>query len=294
MEYIPAKTIVSGYVENNTWFGTNYNMNIYKGCCHGCIYCDSRSDCYRIENFDTVRAKEHALDIIAADLQRKKKTGVIGSGAMSDPYNPFESELQLTRGALDLIHRYGFGSALITKSPLVTRDIDIFKKIQTHSPVLVKITITTANDELCKKLEQGAEPSSERFKAIKTLSDNGIYCGVVLMPLLPFINDTKENILRLVHTAKENGARFIFPSFGVTLRTNQRQYFYQKLDELFPCIKEKYMRVYGESYSCTSAQSKSLSSLFMRTCDSVGLSYKMKDIISAYKKNYGDAQLSLF
>ena len=137
MEFIPAKTIISGYSDDNRWFGINYNMNIYKGCCHGCIYCDSRSECYRVENFDEVRAKENSLALIERELKSKRKTGVVGTGAMSDPYNPFENMHSLTRGALQLIDKYKFGSAIATKSDLVTRDIDIFKSIQAHSPVII-------------------------------------------------------------------------------------------------------------------------------------------------------------
>jgi DNA repair photolyase len=178
MEYISAKTIVTR-TKSTAWFGTEYNMNIYKGCCHGCIYCDSRSDCYHVGDFDRVRTKENALAIIRDDLRRKTKTGVVSTGAMSDPYNPFEEELQLTRHALELINAYHFGVAIDTKSPLVTRDIDVFKEIKEHSPVLVKITITSADDGLCQKIEPNVAVSSERFKAVKELSDNGIYCGVL-------------------------------------------------------------------------------------------------------------------
>lgn len=150
IEYIPAKTIVTK-TKSPEWFGMDYNMNIYKGCCHGCIYCDSRSECYHVENFDKVRAKENALQIIRDDLRRKVKKGVIGTGAMSDPYNPFEEKLCLTRHALELVDAYEFGIAIATKSPLITRDADILSGIKEHSPVLCKITITTADDELSKK-----------------------------------------------------------------------------------------------------------------------------------------------
>lgn len=115
MKSVPAKTIISGYYFDNSWFGNNYSMNIYKGCCHGCIYCDSRSDCYNIENFDEVRVKENVLILIERELKSKRKTGVIGTGAMSDTYNPFERKLKLTRGALKLENRYGFGISIATK-----------------------------------------------------------------------------------------------------------------------------------------------------------------------------------
>jgi len=161
VQYIPARSIVSSYAENNYWFGSNYNMNIYKGCCHGCIYCDSRSECYGIDDFDTVRAKENALSLIDKELKSKRKTGVIGTGAMSDPYNPFEKELCLTRQALELIDKHGFGVSIITKSDLIIRDIDILQRIKEHSPVLCKITITVSNDELCRRIEPNVSVSSE-------------------------------------------------------------------------------------------------------------------------------------
>jgi len=192
MEYIKAKKLISQYAYDNSWFDINYNMNIYKGCCHGCIYCDSRSECYQIEDFDRVRAKENAIESIGKELKGKRRKGVIGTGAMSDPYNPLEKKFQLTRGALEEVNKYNFGISIATKSPLITRDIDILKKISSHSPVLIKMTITTFDDDLCKRIEPNVPCSSERFKAIKQLSDNGIYTGILLMPILPFINDTEE------------------------------------------------------------------------------------------------------
>ena len=294
MEFIPAKSIVSGYAENNNWFGNNYNMNIYKGCCHGCIYCDSRSECYHVDNFDQVRAKENALTLIYHDIKSKRKTGVIGTGAMSDPYNPFEKEYRLTRGALKIINEYGFGVSIATKSDLITRDIDLLKNIKEHSPVLAKITITTCDDELCRKIEPDAVPSSKRFAAIRQLSDNGIFTGVLMMPILPFIEDNEENISTIIHMAYENGAKFIYPAFGMTLRQNQREWYFEKLDILFPGLKQKYLKLYADSYQCSSPDAARLKYVFKRECERLGLLYKMKDIIKAYKQGYYDKQLTLF
>ena len=294
MEFIPAKTIISGYSANNSWFGHNYNMNIYKGCCHGCIYCDSRSECYRVENFDEVRAKENALAIIERELKSKRKKGVIGTGAMSDPYNPLEKDYKLTRGALELINRYRFGLSIATKSDLVSRDIDILKAISLHSPVLIKITITTSDDLLCRKLEPNVSVSSDRFATIRKLSEKGVFAGILLMPVLPFLEDTEENILSIIKLAHENGARFIYPAFGVTLRQNQREWFFNKLDEIFPSIKEKYITQFGNSYECRSPKAKELWGIFKKECDRLGILYKMEDIIKAYKKGYGETQLSIF
>lgn len=294
MEFIEAKTILSGYCVNNAWFGNNYNINIYKGCCHGCIYCDSRSKCYGIEEFDRVRAKKAALTIITRELKSKRRTGVIGTGGMSDPYNPFEKKFCLTRGALELINRYGFGISIATKSDLITRDIDILKSIQSHSPVLVKMTITTCNDDLCSKIEPNVALASKRFEAIKKLSNNEIFTGILLKPVLPFIEDNEENIKGIIHLAHKNGAKFIYPAFGVTLRQNQREWYYKKLDELFPGLKQKYINQYGNSYQCTSPKANKLWYLLKRECESLGMLYKMKDIVNAYKQWYKYTQITLF
>lgn len=294
MKFINAKTIISGYCKSSTWFGNNYNMNIYKGCCHGCIYCDSRSECYGIDNFEAVRAKKDALSLISRELRSKKRTGVIGTGAMSDPYNPFEKEYKLTRGALELINANGFGVSIITKSDLIIRDIDILKRIKSHSPVLVKITITTCDDMLCNKIEPNVAVSSKRFSVIKKLSDNDIFAGILLMPVLPFLEDNEENIQGIVKQAHKNGARFIYPAFGVTLRQNQRDWYYRKLDEKFPGIKQKYISYFGNNYECYSPKAKALWNLFRKECDKYGILYKMSDIIEAYKSGYEANQLSLF
>lgn len=293
MEYVPAKTILSGFTENDFWFAENYNMNIYRGCCHGCIYCDSRSECYRVTNFDEVRAKENALALLYRDIKSKRKKGVIGTGAMSDPYNPFEKELELTRGALKLINEFGFGIAIATKSPLVARDIDLLKKIKEHSPVLIKLTVTAWEDELSKKVEPNAAPSSRRFAAIKQLSENGIFTGLLMMPVLPFIEDTEENIKGIIRLAYENGARFIYPAFGVTLRQNQRDWYFEKLDLLFPGIKKKYLKEFGDAYECKSPNAEYLKAIFKDECTRLGLLYRMKDIVRAYRQGYEDRQLSL-
>lgn len=294
MEFIPAKTILSGYAENNPWFGCNYTMNIYKGCCHGCIYCDSRSECYRVDDFDEVRAKENALALIERQLMSKRKKGVVGTGAMSDPYNPFEKKHELTKGALELIHRYGFGAAIATKSDLIVRDRELLKEIGKHSPVLVKMTVTTADDLLCRKIEPHAALSSQRLEAIEKLTQEGIFAGILLMPVLPFIEDTEENISRIIELAHQKGAKFIYPAFGVTLRQNQRAWYYEKLDELFPSLKEKYIETYGNAYECRSLKARELWRLFQDKCDQYGILYNMPDIIAGYKGPCRLEQLSLF
>ena len=294
MEYVKAKTIVTRAKESSNWFGMDYNMNIYRGCCHGCIYCDSRSDCYRVPDFDTVKAKENALQIIRDDLRRKVKKGVVATGAMSDPYNPFEKELQLTRHAMELLSAYGFGALVMTKSPLVTRDADIFSEMKENNAVAVAMTVTTADDSLAKIIEPNVAVSSERFEAIENLSAKGICTGILLMPILPFIEDTEANITSIVDKAYESGAKFIYPAMGVTLRANQRDYFYDKLDLYFPGIKEKYIKTYGNKYSCSSKDAKRLWSVFTKRCDKYGIVYQMKDIIRTYKEGRAPFQLGLF
>ena len=295
MEYIPAKRIV---IKNKSseWFGNDYNMNIYKGCSHGCIYCDSRSECYRVDHFDTVRAKEDALRIIRDDLRGYGTRGVVGTGAMSDPYNPFEKELCLTRHALELLDAFEYGVTIATKSTLLLRDVDVLRGIQEHSPVLCKVTITTADDVLAAKVEPNAASSSERFEMLARLAEERIPAGILLMPVLPFLEDSEENVLAIVRRAHEVGAKFIYPAFGVTLRQNQRIWYFDKLNQLFPKENyvERYMKAYGNHYRCTSRNAKKLWEVFTKACRQYQILFDMKDIIHYYKRGYGITQLSLF
>lgn len=297
MEFIPAKTIVSGYKENPNWFGINYGMNIYKGCCHGCIYCDSRSNCYQIIEFDRVRIKENSTEIIKKELKSKKTKGVVGTGAMSDPYNPFEEKFMLTREALKAVDENRFGISIATKSDLIMRDIDILKRIQSHSPTIIKITITTYDDNLCKKIESNVCPTSKRFEALKELSDNEIYAGVLLMPILPFINDNEDNIKNIIKKAYESGAKFVFTyGLGVTLRQNQREYYFEQLRKIFPGedLDKKYIKAYGESYENGATNYEKLWKIFKEECEKYNLLYDMKDIINDYKNKYEKTQISWF
>ena len=295
MQYIPAKTIVTK-TKDSSWFGIDYNMNIYKGCCHGCIYCDSRSECYQIQEFDRVRAKEDALVIIRNDLRRKVKRGVVGTGAMSDPYNPFEKELNLTRHALELVDAFGFGMAIATKSTLMLRDMDVLESIREHSPVLLKVTVTTTDDELAKKIEPGVSLPSKRLDMIEKLGRKGIFTGILFMPVLPFLEDREDNVRAVVRAAHEAGAKFIFGFMGMTLRGNQREWYFACLERLFPDknLKEQYMKTYGNQYQCPSPRAKKLWKLFSEECERCGILYNMKDIISAYKRNYEVTQLNMF
>ncbi|MCL2376894.1 MAG: radical SAM protein [Defluviitaleaceae bacterium] len=283
MPMIPAKSIVYATKSPSAWFGLNYNMNIYRGCSHGCIYCDSRSNCYKNADFDTIKVKENALQIVRDDLRRKVKTGVVAAGAMSDPYNPLEHQLKLTRNALELINAFNFGAALCTKSALIARDADVLRDIQAHSPVIAKISITTADDDLCRAIEANVSTTSERFEALNALAEAGIFCGVLMMPILPFINDNEENIITIARRVKQAGAQFVYPAMGMTLRAGNREYFYEKLDASFPGVKEKYIRSFGGRYRCTSPKAKRLWNVFAAECERLGLLYDMKAITARYK-----------
>ncbi len=292
---VPAKTIVTK-TKDSRWFGVDYNMNIYRGCCHGCVYCDSRSECYQIQDFDQVKAKKDALVIIRNDLRRKVKTGVVGTGSMSDPYNPFEKELKLTRHAMELVDAYGFGMAVATKSALMLRDMDILESIKDHSPVLCKVTVTTADDALAKKIEPNVSSPSQRLDMIARLSEKGIFTGILLMPVLPFLEDNKENIMSVVRCAHQAGARFIYAVMGMTLRGNQREWYFDRLEELFPGqrLRERYLKAYGGRYECASPGARELWKMFEEECQKYGILYKMDDIIHASRRPYETTQLSLF
>lgn len=294
MELIPAKTILSPYREGGEWFGGNYNCNLYRGCCHGCIYCDSRSECYHVEEFDTVKAKQDAIPKLRRELKSKTRGGVVFSGAMSDPYNPFEKELCLTRGSLEVIRDYGFGAAVTTKSDLVTRDADLLLEIEKHAPVLVLITITTADDGLSRKIEPGAPVSSRRFAAVRELVQRGICAGVLMTPVLPFLEDAGENLRRMASLVEQSGAKFWYAGFGVTLRSNQRDYYYEKLDEKFPGLSGRYRSRYGDRYYCAVPGAKERKSQHAAYCKKLKIPSGMKDIIKAYKSGYEQEQLSLF
>lgn len=292
MQEIPAKHLLMKN-KDGSWFQTEYTVNLYRGCCHGCIYCDSRSSCYKIDHFDEVRCKKDALRILRDDLASKKRKGVISMGSMSDSYNPYEREMKLTRHALELIHAYGFGVSIATKSSLILRDIDLLKDISQHSPVIIKITITTPDDNIARIVEPKVCPSSERLNAVKKLREAGIYAGILLMPCLPWIEDDTESVLQLVDMAQEADARFIYPAFGMTLREGNREYYYENLDRYFPDLREKYQKRYRNKYVCTSPNAAKLYESFSRACDENGILYEMNRIIRAYRYGYGIRQFQL-
>ena len=274
--------------EQGAYLATNYLIDRYnKQPGHLC-------SSYKIENFDKVRAKKNEIEILNRELKSKRKKGVIGIGAMSDTYNPFEKQYEITRQSLELISYYNFGVSIETKSNLIVRDIDIFKEINKKADVILKFTITSADDNLSQKVEPGVCVSSERLKAMKQLSKEGLFVGTLLTPIIPFITDSEENIRNVIRLSYENGAKFVFSMGGVTLRENQREYFYEQLDKTFPKIKEKYIKTYGNNYFCYPLN-KNLDKIFKEECNRYGILYNMKDIIKAYKKEIPeDEQMTLF
>lgn len=266
-----AKTLLSYVKQPDLYFGLKYNLNLFRGCQHHCIYCDSRSECYQIEAFDRdVLVKVNAPELLANELTHKRIKGTIGTGSMNDPYMPLESEILLTRRVLKVIAKFGFPIHIITKSDLIIRDVDILQEIN-KVYAIISFTISTADDSLGKKLEPGAPLVSKRLKAMKTLSDAGIQTGVTLMPVLPFIEENSDYIKSILEKAVEAGARYVIPAFSVTLRDRQRDYYYDQLDKLFPGLSQRYKNTYGNRYDYASPASNQLCDLFKTQCHKLGL-----------------------
>lgn len=273
---IQAKSLLNPVKQPDTWFGLKYNMNLYRGCQHRCIYCDSRSQCYRIDRFDQdILVKANAPELLRSELARKRVKGTIGTGSMNDPYMPLEKKLNLTRRALEIIATFRFPVHVITKSDLVLRDADVLQQIgQIYAAV--SFTITTANDDLGKQVEPGAPLPSARFHALQKLAEKGIYAGVTLMPVLPFLQDDPQNIRAIVRRAADSGAQYIIASFGVTLRDRQRAYFYNELDRRFPGVKQQYVRSFGEQYFAPARQMAQLTAVFQEACAQAGIARRIQ------------------
>jgi DNA repair photolyase len=267
--------LLSSAAHPDPWFGCKYNMNLYRGCQHQCIYCDSRSECYQIENFADILVKTNAIELLRSELPRKRVIGTIGFGAMSDTYMPIEKKYRLTRQALEVVRENGFGVHIVTKSNLVERDIDLLKDIN-KVYAAISFTITTTDDALAAKIEPGAARPSARFEAMKKLANAGIYTGVTLMPLLPYIEDTEENLDSIVKKTREAGGQYFIPGFGVTLRDRQRMYYYKKLDEVFTGLKQKYIDTFGNNYSCSLPHSKKLYQHFYEKCRTASIPTKIR------------------
>lgn len=287
MHYVQAKSILSAH----------NGMNLYRGCQHGCIYCDSRSLCYQMNHpFEDIEVKENALPLLEQALKTKRKRCMIGTGAMSDPYIPLEETLRLTRGALELIYRYGFGVAIQTKSARILRDLELLKAINHQSKAVVQMTLTTCDENLCRIVEPAVSTTRQRVEALKRFRDAGVPTVVWLCPLLPWLNDTPENVLGILEFCREAGVKGIINfGMGLTLRDGDREYYYAALDRHFPGLKQRYMAVYGNAYELPSPRSRELWQLFHETCEDYGI-WHDNDRIFTYMNTLeeNDRQMRLF
>ena len=289
MHFVQAKGILSA----------QNGMNLYRGCSHGCIYCDSRSKCYHMEHeFEDIEVKENAIELLENALRRKRTGCMLGLGSMADPYMPIENEIGNVRKALSLAYRYGFGFTLITKSSRVLRDLDLLKSIHDKTKCVVQMTLTTCDEDLCKKIEPNVSTTRERFEALKELHRAGIPTVVWLCPILPFINDTAENITGILHYCTEAKVYGVLCfGMGLTLREGSREYFYKQLDQHFPRMKEKYIQAFGNQYEINSPRNDSLMKLFHQICDENGIVHDNRQIfeyLHTFDEKHGHVQLSLF
>lgn len=281
MHYVEAKGILSA----------KNGMNLYRGCTHGCIYCDSRSKCYGIEHdFEDVAVKRNAPELLELALRRKRARCMIGTGSMSDPYLPLEGKERLTRRCLEIIDRYGFGLSILTKSDLILRDLDLLRSINEKAKCVVEITLTTFDEGLCRVIEPNVCGTRRRVEVLKVMRDAGIPTVVWLTPILPFINDTEENIAGLLDYCVEAGVRGVLCfGLGVTLREGDREYFYGKLDEHFPGLKRRYIATFGNRYECNSPSSPALMELLRSKCRAHGMMCS-PDEVFAYLHRFEDRQ----
>lgn len=289
MHFVTAKGILS----------SKNGMNLYRGCSHGCIYCDSRSRCYHMEHaFEDIEVKENAIDLLAHALEHKRKKCMIGTGAMTDPYIPLEMELEHVRKALYLIYEHGFGFTVITKSNRILRDLDLLQKINEKTKCVVQMTLTTYDEALCRKIEPHVCTTGERFAVLKRLREAGIPTVVWLTPILPFINDTEENITGILEMCAEAGVYGVINyGMGLTLREGNREYFYRQLDRLFPRLKEKYIRTYGNRYEIESPNSRRLMKIFHQKCSENGIVHDNEEIfqyLRTFEEKDAVRQMSLW
>lgn len=287
---IHAKTLLSSNKEPDPWFGIKYNMNLYRGCQHRCVYCDSRSLCYQIKDFDNeVIVKVNAPELLRKELASKRTKGTVCTGSMNDPYGPIERKYGLAGQALYILAEYQFPVHIITKSDLVVKDLPTLRDIA-NTYAAVSFTLTTTDDDLALKLEPNAPPPSARLTAMAKLSAAGIYTGVTMMPLLPFIEDNESNIREILQRASSCGAQYVIPSFGTTMRDGSREPFYAALDLHFPGLRQHYEHYYGDRYDCNSPQHRELKAAFGELCKAYGLAPR----ITPYSNTASVKQLGLF
>lgn len=275
------------YKEVKAILSPSNGMNLYRGCSHGCIYCDARSTCYNMQHaFEDIEVKANAVELLEKTLANKRIKGMIGTGAMSDPYLHIEKELQHTRRCLELIDRYEYGLAIQTKSDLILRDLDLLKSINEKTKCVVQMTMTTYDDELCRIIEPNVCVTSKRADVLNCMRDNGIPTIVWMTPILPFINDTEENIRGLIKYCVEAKVYGILLwDMGVTLREGDREYFYKKLDEHFPGLKRRYINTYGNQYMITSPNNDKLMRIVREECQKHGIVCG-SDVLFSYMKKF--------
>ena len=275
MHFVQAKSLIS----------SKNGMNLYRGCTHGCIYCDSRSKIYNMNHdFEDIEVKQNSLELLKKALKSKREKCMIGTGSMTDPYIPIESHLEILRDSLKLIYRYGFGFTCITKSDLILRDLDLLKKINEKAKTVVQITLTTADEDLCRKIEPNVCTTKRRVEVLKKLNDADIPTVVWLTPFLPYINDTEENINELLDYCIETNVKGIICfNIGLTLRDGNRQYFYKKLDESFPGLKNRYIEKYGSNYVLESENNRQLMDLFYKKTAENNILNKPNNVFSYLK-----------
>ncbi|WP_022756874.1 SPL family radical SAM protein [Butyrivibrio fibrisolvens] len=290
MHFVEAKGIL-------TTNGGRCGMNIYRGCSHGCIYCDSRSKCYQFTHpFEDIEVKQNAPMLLEAALKSKRKKCMIGTGSMSDPYMHCETELEFTRKCIEIIHRYGFGLAIQTKSDRILRDIDLLDDINKDTKCVVQMTLTTYDDELCSILEPNVCNTKRRLEVLKMMQERGIPTIVWITPILPFINDTEENVRQILEACAKVGVKGIIDfGMGLTLREGDREYFYAALDKHFQGMKKRYIETYGNAYDLPSPDSGKLTGILKEICMENNIMYKPDDCfryMNEFPEKY--KQMSLF
>ena len=289
MHFIQAKSILSA----------SNGMNIYRGCSHGCIYCDARSKCYQMDHaFEDIAVKENALELLEMELRKKRKRCMIGTGAMSDPYMHIEKKLGYTRRFLELVEQYGFGATLLTKSNMVLRDIDLIERINRKTKFVLQMTLTTCDEGLCRIVEPNVCTTMQRYEVLKECQRRGIPTVVWMCPILPYINDTMENLDGLMEYCKDAGVYGIINfGFGVTLRDGDREYFYGNLDRHFPGLKQRYIKEYGNAYEIPSPNEKELWNSFKQKCKTYGIegnNDKVFQYLHEFEDKEAGEQLCLF
>lgn len=271
-------------------------MNVYRGCTHGCIYCDSRSACYQMKHeFEDIEVKENAPKLLEVALKSRRSRCMIGTGAMCDPYLHAEKELQITRRCLELISRYEFGATVQTKSDLIMRDIDLLAEINRKTKAVVQMTLTTADEELCRIVEPNVCTTRRRFEVLCEMRERGIPTVMWFSPLLPFLNDTEENVRSIVDYARRAGCYGIISfGMGLTLREGDREYYYAALDRHFPGLKQRYIERYGDRYELPSPNNGRLMKLFRQECSRSGIEYDTNKIFAYLHEFPQDEQLTLW